>query len=101
MDDSDFLRDVETGTARFLERPPAPTPAPPALSTFVRPLGMRLDDRLGTSPLIELILGRPTHGRWQQLQAVVTVVGWITRWSARAVMRLRRASWKRDRRALH
>ena len=96
MADDHFLRDVESGTAVFLAPRSVPA-ARIALLVSPRPLRWRIDEALGTSPLFDLVLGKPTHGHWQQIVAIVTVLGWMTRPVAREVMRSRRASWKRRR----
>ena len=62
-------------------------------STTKRPLAWSLDDRFGTTPLLDLIASGPRHGLPEWLSSIWVVIGKLAAPSGRAWMRWRRAEW--------
>jgi hypothetical protein len=94
LDDAEFLRAVETGDADFLDRRSKAAP-PPDSPPQQRSIGMRLDDRFGTSPLMVMVLVSLRRYGPDHLRGIFTVVGWMIRPYGRKIMRSRRAARKR------
>lgn len=60
---------------------------------MTRPLAWRLDDRFGTTPLIDLVATGPRHGVREWASSIALVIGKLSSPSGRAWMAWRRAAW--------
>lgn len=58
-----------------------------------RPLSWRIDDALGTRPLVDLVMSGPRHGVGEWIRSIAVVVRHLSSPAGRAWMRWRQAAW--------
>jgi hypothetical protein len=58
-----------------------------------RPLAWRIDDALGTTPLVDLIASGPRYGLAEWLSSIVVVIRSLASRRGRAWMAWRRSAW--------